>query len=337
MKKANLILISLLAVLGSASAWYFTTNQNTNLTGYDFEFAVQDTAAVYKIFLADRNGKKVTLTRLNNVDWQLDGKYKAQPNAVFNLLNTIKRVDLKYRLARNAVPNVVQDMAGEGIKVEIYNKNNDKLKVYYVGGSDADGYGTYMMLEGSNEPYCTHIPGFDGGLRPRYFTDTDDWRDRMIFTLKPEEIKTVSVDYPLQKANSFRLTNDGNNSKVEPFYSTTPQLQRPPTKGLVESYLSNYKFLGIEGFENHNEKRDSVKTTAPFAYINLVTKKGDSTKLTLYALVPKNSHGDVIQNEKGQVTVERYLTESSTGDWVLLQHYVWEKVFWGYPSFYTQR
>ena len=63
MKKTNLILLALLLILGTTTFWFLKNRKNTNMSGYDFELAVKDTASVYKIFLADRSGKQVTLTR----------------------------------------------------------------------------------------------------------------------------------------------------------------------------------------------------------------------------------------------------------------------------------
>ena len=95
------------------------------------------------------------------------------------------------RLPRQAVADVVKDMATEGIKVEIYAKNGKALRTFYVGGSTSDDRGTFMMMENSNEPYVMHIQGFQGMLRPRFHTDEQDWRDRFVFKLKPEDIKMV--------------------------------------------------------------------------------------------------------------------------------------------------
>ena len=134
MKKGNLILLALLALVGSLGAWYLLTKEDSNLEGYDFHFAVKDTADIGKIFLADRTGKKVTLTRENNVKWLVGGKYEAQPDMIHTLLETINQVELKFRLPRNAVESVVKDMATEGIKVEIYSKSGKAMRTFYVGG-----------------------------------------------------------------------------------------------------------------------------------------------------------------------------------------------------------
>lgn len=341
MKKTNLILLVLVVILGGTSIGYFYTKKNTNLRGFDFEFAVKDTANVYKIFLTDRSGKAVTLTRNNQTDWMLNGQYKARPDVVHNLLETIQRVELKYRLPRKAVENVVKDIATNAIKVEIYAKNNRLLKAYYVGGSNMDESGTHMMMDNANEPYVTHIPGFNGGLRVRYFTDEIDWRDRMIFTLTPEEIKAVSIEYPLQKSKSFKVTKASNVSSkngdfiVEPLFNLTPRINTEPSKGLVESFLLGFKFLGAEGFENGFVRLDSLKSTVPFAIIKVETENGTPQSLSLHPIIPRNADGSLILDNGKSINIERYYGEGETGDVFLIQHLVFQKIFWAYPSFFA--
>ncbi len=340
MKNTNWILLVAVIVLGSTSIWYFNHKKNTNLSGYDFEFAIKDTANVYKIFLADRSGKTVTLFRKNPTDWTLNDKFKARPDVVHNLLETINRVELKYRLPRKAVDNVVKDIATNAIKIEIYDKNNQLLKSYYVGGSNMDESGTHMMMDNANEPYVTHIPGFNGGLRVRYFTDEIDWRDRMIFTLTPEEIKSVSIEYPLQKSKSFRVVKSPNvlskngDFIVEPLFNLTPRINSEPSKGLVESFLLGFKFLGAEGFENGFVRLDSLKSTVPFAIIKVETQNGTSKSLSLHPIISRNADGSLIMDNGKSIQIEKYYGEVESGDVYLIQHLVFQKIFWAYPSFF---
>jgi hypothetical protein len=334
MKRTNLILLALVAILGTAAAWYIVMDKGTNLSGYDFEFAVKDTASIGKIFIANREGKSVTLTRQSTSEWQVNGKYKARWDAIKNLLETVERIELKYRLPRNAVSTIVKDVATSGVKVEIYSKSGKKMKIYYVGGTNMDETGTNMMMEDANEPYVVHIPNFTGAVRVRYFIDEMDWRDRMIFTLSPEDIKTVSVEYPLQKSQSFKIFNDHKTYKVEPFYPLSPRINTPAIKGLVEKYLTGFRFLGAEGFENGFANQDSIHNTTPFCVIKVENTAGGIKTLTLHQIVPHNADGSLIQSVEGKVEIEKYYAETGKGDLLLVQHQLFEKLFWGYPSFF---
>ncbi len=334
MKNANLFLFLVVALLGSGTWYLLQGNKSSNLEGYDFNFAVEDTAAIGKIFLADHEGKTITLNRLSKTEWRVNKKYKARPDAVNNLLATIGKVTMLYRFPRNAVKPVIQNLASSGIKIEIYDKAGKKIKSYYVGGNNNDETATYFIMENANEPYPCHIPSFNGTLRVRYFTEELDWRDRYVFTLQPEEIAEVSLDYPLQKSRSFKLSKTATDFSVEPLYALTPKINKKPIRGLVENFLTGFKKLGCEGFENGYAQTDSVKATLPFTIISVTTIAGTKTILKLHPLIAQNNDGNIIFDDKKRPVIERYFAESSTGDFLMVQQVVFGKIFWAYESFF---
>jgi hypothetical protein len=338
MKKTNLILFAFLAILGSFSAWYLATknDNDTSMEGYDFNFAVKDTANIGKIFIADRQGKTATLTRVSPNEWQINGKYTAKPTAINNLLDVVGRIELKYRLPRNSLKTVVQEMASTSRLVQVFDKNGKIMRSYYVGGVDMDGFGTYLMLEGANEPYATHIPNFEGSPAVRYFTEEMDWRTRWIFFNSVEDIQEVTIDYPLQKSKSFRVKRDGSPFSVEPLYPVTPRSPLPANKGLVEAFLIGFRALGAEGFENTFEKRDSVQAVTPFAVVSVTDRKGKTKTVRLHPITTKDFDNATKTDGKGQALIERYFAETSDGDLMLIQHIVFQKIFWAYEGFFGQ-
>ena len=341
MKKTNLILVALLAILGSVAAWYYATkndDNDTSLEGYDFNFAVKDTASIGKILIADRQGKTAILTRVSKNEWQINGKFKALTNSVDNLLDVIARIELMYRLPRNAVKPVLEDMASSSTLVKIFDKNDKIIRSYYVGGVDMDGAGTFLMMEGANEPYATHIPNFHGSPAVRYFTEELDWRDRWVFSNPIEDIQEVSVDYPLQKGQSFKVKREGIKFNVEPFYPITPRAPMPVNVGLVEAFLIHFKALGAEGFENNYLKRDSVQAVTPFAIVSLTDRKGKTKTVSFHPIVKKSSDGEPIKNATtGEVLIERYFAETSEGDFLIVQDGIFSKVFWAYIGFFSNK
>ena len=173
-------------------------------------------------------------------------------------------------------------------------------------------------------------------MRVRFFIDELDWRDRAIFTYTPEQIKSVSIEYPLQKSQSFKVFREGADYKVEPFYALTPRINAPPVNGLVEIFLTGFKRLGAEGFENGDLRTDSIHATTSFAIISLNTEGGENKVLKLHPILPRNADGSFIQSVEGKVEVEKYYAETETGDLMLVQHQLFEKIFWGYSSFFKQ-
>ena len=338
MKKTNLILFAVLAVLGSISAWYLVfNNKDTSLEGYDFEFAVKDTANIGKILIADRQGGTAVLTRISPSEWQINGKYRTMRSPIENLLDVIARIELMYRLPRNAVKPVLENIATNSKLVQIFDKKGKMTRSYYVGGVDMDGRGTYLMMEGANEPYVTHMANFDGSPAVRYFTEEMDWRDRWVFRYAVEDIQEVSIDYPLQKGMAFKVKRDGAAFNVEPLYPITPRSPNPVNQSLVEAFLLRFKALGSEGFENDYPKRDSVKAVTPFAIVTLTDKKGAMKTVSFHPISTKEVDGSTAINKStGEALIERYFGETNDGDFLMLQHQIYGEIFWSYAAFFGQ-
>ncbi len=346
--KKNIILLICLLLLGGSTYWYWKyVKSDTSLTGGDWAFAVADTASVHKIFLAERKtGQTITLER-NGRDWVVSGQNLKQqnkksvprPDAVKNLLKVIHNVQLQYRLPRASVRTVIEDLASNSVKVELYNKSGKKIKCYYVGGSDQDGTATYMIMEDSNEPYAMGMSSFVGGLRPYFFTNEMDWRDRSVFAEKMENIKTVSIEYPLQQNKSFKMVvNDGKNAIIEPFYPMTPKIPRPVTKGLPELFLKGFQSQIAEGFENDYVHKDSILASKPFAIITLQKTNGSNKTVRLFSTYSRDRDGEVITDPVRGVQVERYFADINNGeDLMTVQHINFQEILWAYESFFIQK
>ncbi len=336
MKKLLLPLL-LFLFLGGASAWYMTSGSKSGKSSSDTSDRAFGTERddVYKIFLADRKGETVTLTREKD-HWVYNNKYKARPDAIRNLLDGIEKIEMKYIPPKAAVPQAVKALATHGIKVELYDKEGGQIKVYYVGGLTNDERGTYMIMEGSDQPYVVHIPTWGGGLRARFFMYDDDWRDKAVFTDEMEEIEMVSVDYPKQKENSFKILKTGDEYAVEPLYNTGTENSKPANKGKVEAYLLNYEFIVAEAYQNKHPKRDSISILVPFAKIDYKNKAGEVKQIEFHPIYTTKGDGSPLADHEVSTgtPVERYHVNLNNEDFMLVQQRVFGKLFWSYNSFF---
>lgn len=331
--KKTLILLILFLVIGGAT-FYLTTKKDTKTTILTEErnFAVADIESVYKIFIADRNGKSVTLERKKNY-WQLNKKHKANPNAVSNLLNTIQKLKIKYTPPKAAVKNIINDIATNNIKVEVYNKSGEKLKVYYVGGVTNDELGTYMIKEEAEAPFVTYVPGFEGSLRVRYMTEEIDWKDKAIFAERLPDIQSVSIEYPKQKNKSFKLEKNNGEFILAPFYANTPKAKKVLPKGVAEKYLVGFERLVAENFINAYEKKDSVRQLLPFGIIRFKTIDEVEKVVKLHPIIKRSKAGQILLDDEGRQIVEKYHADVNGEDFMLIQQLVFGKILWGYDNF----
>lgn len=326
----TLLLVVLFLVLGG-TAWYalaYKKKQTGSHVSWDMDFAVKDPQTIGKIFIADRKGGTATLELKKGI-WYYNDKYPARPSAVNTLLETISKVNVLNIPPNGSVPRLIKELAGNGIKVEIYDREGQALKTYYVGGVTMDERGTVLMMDGAEQPYVVHIPGFVGQIRLRFLIGDDEWRDKAIFREKPEDIQFVSVEYPQRKSESFKLEKTGEASyEVKPFYNTTTPMTSARRKGVAEAYLVQYEALLAEAFETQNPLRDSVCALVPFAIVNM--KKADGAEKTV-RFWPVEIE---TRRDNGLPYVSRYFTEVNKEDFLLTQDRVFGGIFRGYGFFF---
>jgi hypothetical protein len=343
--KRTLILLILFLVLG-AGAFYLMKNQDTSSTtswNEAGDFAVENVDDIYKIFIADKQNYRVLLERKNGY-WTYNEKFKAKKTQIDDLLNTIKGVRMKYTTPRGAEDNMRKNLAIAGVKVEIYDKNDNKMKVYYVGGSTANSLGTYYIMDGATEPFVMHIPGFQGLLKGKFMKQDDDWKDLMMFGEQVEDIQSVIVDYPKQKSKSFKIERTGAGEyDVKPFYEATPKIEKTVLNAAVEKYLTGFSVMMAEAFENKNVLRDSIVTTLPFVSISVTDKKGVTKVGRLFPLPQLDQYGNPLLNTgvgmNGKQSIYRYFADykDEYGDsFRLVQHRNFERLFWSYDYFFSQ-
>lgn len=306
---------------------------NTSLLVADRQFAAEDIERVHKIFLADRRGNQTLLTRQNGY-WLYNNEHRARQNAVDNLLDAVRRIQVKYKPPEAAVENMIGDLSSQGIKVELYDNDDKLLKTYYIGGGTADERGTHAIMEGAEQPYVTHIPGWEGNIRFRYNLKGDDWRDKTLLSFLPEEIASISVEYPKQKNKSFRLFNEEGEYSVTPFYEITPVIDKPVIQGKAEAYLTKFESIVAEAFENDNPVRDSVLQQVPFSIITVKNRAGIETELRLFPIIPRGVAIDPKTGLQQRGQIERFFVEYNREDFMLAQNRILKDILWGYEFFF---
>ncbi|MCB0410769.1 MAG: hypothetical protein KDD29_11160, partial [Flavobacteriales bacterium] len=191
MKKSSLIIITVLVALIAVSILIFKKKGNMSTLDEDSRsFKYTDTASVTKIFMADKNGRQCILKRTNE-GWFVNDKFKVRSDAILTLLETIKRIEVKRPVARQAKTGTLKVLAYRSIKVEIYS-NDELVKQYYVGHETPDGEGTHMLLtnldteENYEDPFVVFIPGFTGFLNTRFIVEEKVWRDLNVMNFTPD-------------------------------------------------------------------------------------------------------------------------------------------------------
>ncbi len=336
MKKNRGTLIAVIILLLISVYFLFFKNSFSTLGEKDNEFAVIDTGSITKITIADKQNQKVTLTRVNAGQWRVNDRYFVRPDCLNTLLYTIRMVTVKSIIDPRAWDNTIKDLATNSVKVDIYS-GDKKIKSYFVGGQTHDHMGTYMLMvnprtdENYSQPYVTYIPGFDGFLTTRYFTQEDGWRDRTIFRYYPNEIKSVTLKYP-QADHSFTINVINHNR----FTIENPLTHQPLTNFdtmAVRQYLTYFQFVAWEVVVNP-EKKDSIINFTPINIMEVTDTLGKVTSIRLY-----NRKASETENEKyGKdytYDPDRLYALVNGKDFALVQYYVFGKLLQD-PSYFIR-
>jgi len=334
----TIILLALFLFLGAGAYWYSTSEkvqQKSTVTASDRDFAV-NRDEVHRVFIVQPDGETVDLKRQKD-HWTYNDEGRANPLVIDGILDAASRLEVSYLVTNSLKEFVRKSLAGAAIKVELYDKEGDKLKAYYIGGESNDQEATYYLMEGSNTPYAVGLPGWAGVLRVRFAYKGDDWRDKMVFAKKPTEITEIICEYPKQKSQSFTLKKEGGSYTVEPFYETTPRNPEPALRGRVEGYLRGFKKLRAEAFANSFEGKDSIAQTVPFCNFTLKDSDGEVTEVQFFPIRSVNQQGQVITDGDTmmETSIERYYARyPKTNDFLMIQQRVFGEIFASYDSFF---
>jgi membrane-bound inhibitor of C-type lysozyme len=295
MKKSSIIILAVLIALAGISIYIFKTKGKTSTLDKEAsDFKFKDTAAIDKLFLADKEGHQVTIEKIKGV-WILNGKHPVRPDVINVLLYTIKSVEVKSPVSKLGKVTVIKTMAAKSTKIEIYSKGK-KVKQYYVGHPTQDHTGTHMILtnletgENYEEPFITHIPGFEGYLSTRYNTNENDWRDRLLINYTPPQIKQIKLELHEIPDSSFVVDL----FSMKRFGLKTKKGNLPFDEDKMKQYIAYFQNVNCEVVMEKNDPIvDSLsKSGIPFATLTISDRNNGNTVLEFYhkqAIAAKNA------------------------------------------------
>jgi hypothetical protein len=278
------------------------------------KFSISEIEKIDKIFLSDRKGNNITLQKDNNI-WTVNNKYNVRNDAISTLLSTIQKISIQRPVPETGYNNVIKQLATTGVKVEIY--YNNKIKTYTVGGSTSNHLGTYMLMANADNPYIVHIAGFNGFLSPRYGIqgyelDINNWRDNTVFKIDTELISEISLIDLQENNKSFTIKTkpllliDVNNNDIK--YDLDK----------VIKYLNNFSQLNSENFKGNDIDISNEKLIYKLKIIH--NNKVDVLEAYTFSKINNNSNNS-------KPNVERMYARLNNGEFLLIQNYVFNKVF----------
>ncbi len=342
--------IILLVVLGIITIIMLLQNRSGTFRKDSNAFAVADTSSITKFFLADKKNNMVKVERTETGNWLLNDKYEVNPTMVQVMLHTFMSIDIKEPVAKATRNTIIRVMAGKSVKTEIYQKvyrinlfgkiklfPHEKLtRVYYVGDATMDNSGTFMLMEGSEDPYVVDIPGFRGFVTSRYSALEGDWRSHSIYKFRVPDISSVTIKFNEKPELSYSITNTNNRDFVLTSLVDNRAIERFDTGNVVQ-YLGMFKNLNYESIldEMTKAKRDSIVATVPTYEVILVDKPGKSHTLKTWKRKADPGQLDLDGNQAEYDFERMYGLIDDSEQLVSIQYFVFSEVFMPI-QFFTQ-
>lgn len=309
--KGLLILLIILIVISILTYYVLNSEKTSSTSPKETGFAIKDTANVYKIIMKD-NKNTVSITRKNSGTWWLNDKEPANILLVNTILETAYLVSVKSPVPESMRSQVRELLSKQGISVRLYDKKDNLIKEYYIGGQAGEN-GTYARLKGAKDPYIISIDGFNGYLTTRFTTDTLLLKSRRIFKTPIHNIAQIDVQYT-SGDSSYTL------------------VQKEPTRWYIDNKEVTYNFFvqkGIKYFRKGvallefsmypdstlitKQKEDSLLHQAkPFAYITFTLKTGEKHKISFYwryfrGNLEPSTYWSTINDKKRIVITQEYV------------------------------
>ena len=340
MKRRNLYISLGVAVLAGLALILILTNTTSTLSRRYSEFAVEDTAAVTRIFMSDKNNNTLTLVRTGEDDWTVNDRYKGSRFNVTMLLQTMRDLEVSQPVARAARNNIIRQMAANSVKVEIYQQvyririlglrwfRHEKLtKVYYVGGATPSNRGSYFLMEGSDEPYVVSLPGLRGFVTPRYMPIEKYWRDYTVIRRTLSEITRVVVEIPAAPDESFIVENSRNGFTMLNADGRTPAGGHVDTLAVL-NFLNSFRNLNYEVLLNDLEqvRKDSILTLPPMINLTVTDTAGVVVRIKTFRRPAEPGATDMNGKPLPYDMDRFYALINDDSDLVIAQFFVFDRV-----------
>ena len=328
--RKTLVYLAILAVLSFGVYYFLISDHGSSYDPKEADFTIKDTASIGKIFIANSAGQSVLVERSTN-GWTVNKKDRALPSMVNLILSTLPHQETLYPVTHAAYDNAIKVLSTDSKKVELYDRAGKKIKVFYVGGTSANQNGTNLLMEGAKTPYVVQVPGFTGYLGSRYTVEMTDWKDRTVFDMPYEEIKSVSVQYADKPINSFVISSDGENISVSADTNLSRHLDAQNTRR-GNLYLKYFTNINCEGIMNGIPGMDSIiGHSHKQSVIDITGIKGEHQRADIYWMdINRRSKNLTVSdpNVPDDYDADRlYAVINGGKDTVMIQQYVFRKIF----------
>ncbi len=278
--KLSTLYIAVLVLLLAAAGYLYLKDQSSTLDPRLSDFSLEeDEVTRLDSILLSQGSETVKLFKDNN-RWYLNQQLYARKQNVQQLLNVLQDLRVEAPAQKSDREELLETIRENPIYVEIYS-GDELIKDFLIEDNPRKKGSSYMMMEGSGEPFIMSLPGYDGDLAELVKVDVNYWRDKTLFDYSGLDIQSIKVTYPSDMGHSFYLS----------YGEDEFRLQSPATDEYIEdfnssraaryfSYFGNVRFQSI--IKDNAGLTDSLLNAAPYCVFEILDENNKETKLYTY-------------------------------------------------------
>jgi hypothetical protein len=286
-KIQQLLMANAVLILAITATWWWN-NQDRHTAAADeaMAFALADTVGIDQLVI----GQNRILRQGNR--WLLNNRYDADAKMLRQFFQLLPRIEVKKWLSQSP------QIPSNALEVKCLSGNTEKLGFKFWSDKDE----TYALLP-DGRAASLYVPGYDIILYEIFSFTEGEWRNKTILSTGWSSVQALSVDYPTQTDQSFRLHFDSVFYRVD-------DVSKLDT-ALLYNYLEAFREVRVYAYVNRPSLTDSLKTQAPFCVL-LVQSVDDAQSNTIRlfpAADPRQMYGLLEKTQEAVLLDARYFTK----------------------------
>lgn len=315
-------------------------SRGTDTRGTVDRFSMDDVEVVSKIMLQG-NGQKLILTRQQESGaWLLNNQYPADGVAANNLLSVLRNAVVKRPVSTMKSKEINNLIDNHGVRVEVFRQSywinlpgviemiprKKRMHGFYIVSPSEDETTTYARLLRSEDPYEIHIPGSGSVLSKRFVPDILLWKDPVVLSLRPSQIKQVRVHDKLVEAESFELTTGDHGVVHMKRIDGEAIEQELINKRKMDLFLRSFFGLFYEKLLTDKEiiQYQLLMSGQPFLQIEVVDTSDNQTTLAFFRI--DVSHANTLLPIYSDFDPNRFILLVNGNTYALAQYLVFNRI-----------
>ncbi len=241
----------------------------------DKQFSLNDVSSVTKVELF-QDSLSVILTKTDSV-WMVNSEYVAGEEAIDMLLNILNSQQVVGAVSAVQADSALTLLAEKGLRIKVYEgKKRASLDftVYYT-----PELGFYGLVEGNRQAYRLQLPLVEDNPYDYLSAMPSFWRNNVLVSALPSEIRMVWVDDMEDPEKSFRINrkDDGTLELYDPYNEVVVE---NADVARMNTYLGYFNGLSYERMLDLNPEDHKSILLSPSPY-RLSVKTADGNRIAL--------------------------------------------------------